>query len=194
MSSSQLHCIQNGNIRVEKLEALSAPDLEALCDATVDAIEDGIGFNWHAAPSHDVLEKYWRGVVVIPERTLFVGRLDGTIVASAQMVAPPATKQTQAFAVTLSNHFVAPWARGHGLAKALLEAVEAEAKAQNYLAINLSVRATQDAALKLYKESGYECWGVQTAFEQVAGRVVAGHHFSKVFAPHLLHQPQLVKE
>ncbi len=187
MSIAPLRSSELGHIRVERVEKLSAGDVADLSSATIDAIKEGIGFNWLLPPDQQMLEAYWRGVTVVPERVLFIGRLDGTVVASIQLVCPSASRQSMAFAATLTNHFVAPWARGHGLAKALLQAAEAEAKARNYSTLNLAVRATQSAALSLYEECGYQCWGVQPAYEQVGDAIVAGHHFSKQL------QPQRVK-
>jgi GNAT superfamily N-acetyltransferase len=173
-------------IRIETVTALPPADLSDLCEATEDAIRDGIGFNWLNPPSREMLEQYWHGVLMVPERTLFGGRLDGVLCASVQLLKPPASKQTTAFAVTIANHFVAPWARGHGLAKALLEAAEFEAKRLGFSVINLNVRATQAAAITLYEDCGYQCWGVQPAYEQVGDRIVAGHFFSKTLSPSLV--------
>ncbi len=46
--------------------------------------------------ARDVMETYWRGVLLVPERTLFVGRLDGVIAGSAQLVRPPRNNEAQA--------------------------------------------------------------------------------------------------
>src|ERR1700754_3593230 len=142
------------SIKVELLNEFKTADLDDLCQATEDAIRDGIGFNWVPPPSKDVLESFWRGLLVVPERILLGGRLDGTLAASIQLLKPGPSKQTTAFSVGISNHFVAPWARGHGLAKALLQAAEAEAHALNFSVVTLHVRSSQEAALKLYNESG----------------------------------------
>lgn len=170
-------------IKVELITQFKTADLDDLCEATVDAIREGIGFNWSTPPSNDVLEAFWKGVLVVPERVLFAGRLDGTVAASIQLIKPAPSKQTTAFAATISYHFVAPWARGHGLAKALLQAAESEALAQGFSVINLNVRATQEAAIKLYKECGYTEWGVLPYYEMVNGFMVAGHHFYKNIKP-----------
>ena len=182
------------SVRVERITKFTPADLADLSEATDDAIKDGIGFNWLNPPERDVLEKYWQGVLMVPERVLFGGRLDGILCATVQLIKPPKSKQNSAFAATIANHFVAPWARGHGLAKELIQAAEAEAKAQGFTVIHLSVRASQEAALKLYEESGYSCWGVQPAFEQVGDRIVAGHHFTKLLAPMLIQaKPQEIE-
>ncbi len=171
------------NIKVEPITEFKTADLDDLCLATEDAIRDGIGFNWLVPPSTDVLESYWRGVLVVPERVLFGGRIDGTLAASIQLLKPGPSKQTTSFNVSLSNHFVAPWARGHGLAKALLQAAEKEALAQGFSVITLNVRATQEAALKLYHESGYTRWGVMPYYEMVNESMIAGHYFYKNIKP-----------
>lgn len=170
-------------IAVEQLKEFKGADLADICQATEDAIQDGIGFHWVSPPVREVMESYWKGVLVVPERTLFVGRLDGTLVASIQLVRPSKSKETSAFAATVEGHFVAPWARGHGLAKALLEAAEREAAKQGFSLIKLSVRATQSKAITLYRESEYIEWGVLPYHEFVNASMVAGHYFYKKLKP-----------
>lgn len=171
------------NIKVERIQEFKAADLGDLCQATEDAIRDGIGFNWITPPSRDVLETFWRGVLVVPERILFGGRLEGTLAASIQLLRPGPTKQTTSFSALLGYHFVAPWARGHGLAKALLQTAEEEARMLGFSVITLHVRATQEAALKLYHESGYTCWGIMPYYEMVGDTMIAGHYFYKNMKP-----------
>jgi ribosomal protein S18 acetylase RimI-like enzyme len=166
-------------ITIEKCDRFKHADMVSLCEATMEAIEQGIGFNWSVSPSEDTLEAYWKGVLLIPERTLFLGRLDGTVAGAVQMVRPVASRQAAQFAVALESHFVAPWARGHGLAKALLKAVEEEAKTDKFEVINLHVRETQEAALRLYQANGYHCWGVHPYYEIHGEQMIAGHYFTK---------------
>jgi GNAT superfamily N-acetyltransferase len=165
--------------RVERIEKFHGDDLDNLCKATEDAINDGIGFNWVSPPMREVIENYWRGVLVVPERELFGGWLDGTLAGSAQLIKPSKSKETTYFAVKLEAHFVAPWARGHGMAVALLEAAEREAAAQGFSIMNICVRETQSRALQIYQEAGYIRWGVLPYFEYVNGKMLAGHHFYK---------------
>lgn len=164
---------------VERCLKLKSGDLEDLCNATEAAISDGIGFNWVTPPAREVLENYWKGVMMIPERELFVARLDGVVAASVQLAKPGKQKESTAFAVMIQHHFVAPWARGHGMAKALLTTAEDSARAQHYLVAKLSVRASQEAAINLYQAQGYHCWGVLEKDERINGAFVAGHYFYK---------------
>lgn len=163
-------------------EKIKGGDLDDLCAATEAAIEDGIGFNWLSPPPREMLEKYWKGVLVIPERAVFLARLDGSVAGAVQLVKPGKSKESIAFAVTIDNHFVAPWARGHGMAKALLTAAEDEARAQNHTLAKLSVRETQEAAIALYESCGYVRWGVLPKHEKLGSRYVAGYYFYKELA------------
>ena len=171
------------SLPVERITEFKYSDLEDICHATVDAIRDGIGFNWVVPPSSDVLESYWKGVLVVPERVLFGGRLEGTLAAAVQLVRPAPSRQLAAFSAQIQNHFVAPWARGHGLAKALLQAAEDYARECNFSVLTLSVRETQEAAMRLYEESGFVRWGVLPYYECVNERMIAGHHFYKTLKP-----------
>lgn len=170
-------------VRVEKLTEFHHADLTELVTATEDAIRDGIGFNWMLPPGQDVMEKYWKGVLVVPDRVLFVGRLDGTLAGSIQLIKPGISKETSSFAASLDAHFVAPWARGHGIARVLLEAAEREARTLGFSVLKLSVRETQEAAITLYEEMGYKRWGTLPTYEYVGAQMIAGHFYYKNLEP-----------
>ena len=118
---------QKVQTKIEWLTKLGGTDLEDLCRAAEQAITDGNGFGWLKPPPRDILESYWRGALVVPGREVIVARFDGTIVGSAQLVRPPSNNEAQAFAATITTFFVAPFARGHGLARGLLAAIEQRA-------------------------------------------------------------------
>jgi ribosomal protein S18 acetylase RimI-like enzyme len=166
-------------IGVERLLSFTEGDLADLCDAAEDAIEAGGGFGWLKPPPRHVMESYWQGVLLVPGRELFVARLDGVIAGSAQLVHPPKNNEAQAFAAHLTTSFVAPWARGHGLARALLTAVEQEAIDCGYQVLKLDVRETQAAAIALYESRGYVRWGVDPYYAQVEGKVIRGFYYYK---------------
>lgn len=168
---------------VEALSEFAGTDLEDLCDAAHQAIVDGSGFGWIKAPPRHVMESFWRGVLLVPERRLFVARLDGVICGSVQLVRPPRNNEAQAFAAQLLSHFVAPWARRRGLGRRLVQAVEAAARGAGVEVLNLDVRATQTAAIALYEALGYERWGTHPAYAKVNTVVIPGHFFLKRFGP-----------
>lgn len=164
---------------VGRIRAFEGTDLEDLCEATVAAIEDGGGFGWIKAPARQVLENYWNGVLLVPERSLFVARLNGTICGSVQLVAPPRNNEAQSFAAQLTGNFLAPWSRGHGLARRMIEAIEDGARAAGFAILNLDVRATQEAAIGLYETMGFQRWGTHPAYARVDGKVIQGHYYFK---------------
>ena len=171
------------SLSVEHLTELSHADMDDICKATEDAIADGIGFNWVSAPQREVLESYWRGALLVPQRMVFGCRLDGALAGSIQLVRPGKHKETSAFACKLEAHFVAPWARGHGLAVQLLEAAERQAAKEGFTVLRLSVRETQERALQIYREAGYTEWGTLPLYEFVNASMVAGRYFYKQLSP-----------
>ncbi len=180
---SALKSISDPQIRVARIRKLELDDIENLCNATRDAIADGIGFNWLTPPSKETLESYWRGVMMVPERCLIGAWLDGVLCGAIQLVKPSRSKETSYFCANIEAHFVAPWARGHGMAIKLLEQAEREATVEGFSVIRLSVRETQEVAIKLYEDHGYIKWGVLPCHEFVAGQMIAGHYFYKPLQP-----------
>jgi ribosomal protein S18 acetylase RimI-like enzyme len=166
-------------IAIEEVDTLDGNDLADLCDAAEIAILDGGGFGWLSPPPRDVMERYWKGVLLVPERRLFVGRLDGRIGGSAQLVLPPRNNEAQARIATITTNFVATWARGHGMARSLTLACEKAARRHKIRFINLDVRETQNAAIQLYESLGYERWGTNPNYAVVNGRSITGYYYTK---------------
>jgi ribosomal protein S18 acetylase RimI-like enzyme len=167
-------------VGVELVKELPPGDLNDLCDATDAAIQGGGGFGWVTLPSRDILERFWEGVMAMPARHLFVARIDGVICGTIQLIKPPRNNEAQSFSVTLTSVFVAPWARGHGLARMLVEAAEAQAKKEGYGVINIDLRETQEAAIKLYETMDYTLFGTHPYYARVEGKVVPGRYYYKV--------------
>lgn len=168
---------------VEIAQSLSEPDLQDLCEATNAAIIEGGGFGWVQSQDRAALARHFRGVLLVPDRMLFLARLDGTVVGSAQLVRPPRNNEAQAFAAQLTHAYIAPYARGFGLARRLVARVEEHAAAMGFRVLNLDVRETQDSAIKLFEGLGYVRWGTHPAYARVDGRTVAGHSYYKLLEP-----------
>lgn len=171
------------NLFVERLKQFTDNDLPALCEATDAAIIDGGGFGWVNPPGRKALESYFRGVLLVPERDLFVARLNGDVVGSAILVRPPRNNEAQTFAASLMHAFVAPYARGHGLARMLTEGVEARARELGHHILNLDVRETQTAAIRLYQSLGYIRWGEHPEYALIRGKPVGGLFYYKRLRP-----------
>jgi len=168
-----------GRISVERLTQYSGTDLDDLCEATESAIVEGGGFGWLTVPPRQVLENYWRGMLLIPERRLVVGRLDGVVAGSVQLSRAPRNNEAQAFAGTVSAAFVAPWARGRGIGRGIVSELERLARELGLAVLNLDLRDTQQAAIGLYESLGYQRWGIHPCYAQVEGRVIPGYYYYK---------------
>ena len=171
------------SITAELVEELSDRDIEDLCDAAEASIVDGGGFGWLEPPPRDSMERFWQGVLVVPERLLVVARLDGVICGSVQMILPSRHNEAQKGMVQLLAGFTAPWARRYGVAQKLLEKAEDVALAKGFAVINLDVRQTHHAAIKLYEKMGYQNWGTNPNYAWVDEKMIAGCYYSKVIDP-----------
>ena len=79
------------DIKIEKINEFKGMDLEDLCDATEttiteDSLSFSIGLNRTDPMVRERLEAYWRGVVLVPERQLIIGKIDDVTAAA---VLPP---------------------------------------------------------------------------------------------------------
>jgi ribosomal protein S18 acetylase RimI-like enzyme len=176
--------LQSGRaLAVERAERLSEADLADLAEATDAAIIEGGGFGWVEPQGRAALERHFRGVLLVPERELFVARLDGHPVGSALLVRPPRNNEAQAFAATLTHAYIAPYARGFGLARLLVRKVEERAAAVGHRVINLDVRETQVTAIALFESLGYVHWGSHPYYARVKGQTVAGRFYMKTLEP-----------
>ena len=165
--------------KVQMVEKFGESDVEELCEAANLAILDGGGFGWLEPPPRQTLETYWRGVMLVPERELFVARLNGIICGSAQLVSPPRNNEAQKHSASLMHSFIAPWARGHGLARQLTREVELRARKRKFRILNLDVRETQTRAIKLYQELGFDHWATHPHYAFVQGKWTKGLFFFK---------------
>lgn len=177
--------MHSGAPKIEAMlvKSLNEMELEDLCDTTVETMRDTSGFNI-GTQAIDPIEKaklmsYWEGVLLVPERRLIIGRLDGTIAGSVQIIIPSPNNHTSQFACSIDNHFVAPWARGYGLSNLLLEHAEIEAKKLGISVVKLSVRETRPAAIAVFEKRDYIKWGVLPKYELDQGKIVAGYFYYK---------------
>jgi ribosomal protein S18 acetylase RimI-like enzyme len=158
---------QPPELSVERVTELDDHDMAELCEATDAAIIEGGGFGWVEPQGRAALQRHFRGVLLVPERELFVAKLDGMVVGSAQLVRPPRNNEAQAFGASLTHAYIAPYARGHGLARLLIRRLEERAAALGHRVVNLDVRETQSTAIALFEALGYERWGTHPAYARV---------------------------
>ncbi len=174
-------------VSVSKVTSLNDMDMNDLCEATIETMKETLGFNV-GKQTIDYLEKskiqsYWEGVLMVPEISLFIGRFEGIVAGSVQLVKPGPSNQTSAFACNIENYFVAPWARGHGIANSLIEMLESEAKTLGFSIIKISVRESRQSAISVFEKRGYIKWGVLPKYELDQGQIVAGYFYYKELQP-----------
>ncbi len=168
---------------VERVETLDDAELADLCEATDAAIIEGGGFGWVEPQGREALARHFRGVLLVPAIELFVARLDGVPVGSAQLLRPPRNNEAQSFSAQLTHAYIAPYARGHGLARLLVRRVEERAAALGHRVLNLDVRDTQTTAITLFEAMGYTHWGTHPAYARVRGTTVSGRYYHKLLEP-----------
>ncbi len=168
------------NISVETLSGLSEVDLADLCNITEQAISAGGGFGWLRVPTREVLNQYWKNINDDVLNNLIVGRLNGVIAGTLQLSYEAPNIESRKNIAQIKRHFVAPWARGYGLAKSMIDFSEQKAKEENIKSIQLSVRETQEAAVQLFSSKDYKVWGENPYYAFINGSFVKGIYFFKI--------------
>lgn len=169
---------------IERLSELDANDLHDICNAADEAIREGGGFGWVEPPIRNVMEQYWQGLCLVPGIDVWLARLDGVLVGSIQLKHMPANNQAQRHIGHITTSFVAPWARGHGLARGLLITALQSAQEEGLKEVMLDVRETQKAAIHVYESLGFSCWGTHPRYALVNGSYVAGRFYSLELEAH----------
>lgn len=164
---------------IEILKVPEPDDLAELCAATVTAVRAGGGFGWLEPPDRAALERYWRAMIADPLRTVFGARQGGVLRGSVQLLRPPAIDEAVANQAQVKTLFVIPEARGRGMGRALMGALEDLARSDGFDILNLDVRASKTEAIALYESLGYERWGTNPRYIDLPGLTTAGHHYSK---------------
>ena len=183
MSAATRGGAEGDRLSVELAARIDDNDMAELCEATDASIIESGGFGWVEPQGRTALERHFRGVLLVPERELYLARLDGLVVGSAQLVRPPRNNEAQAFGAQLTHAYIAPYARGHGLARLMVARVEERAAGMGIRVLNLDVRATQATAISLFEGLGYVRWGTHPAYARVGGQTVAGHYYYKLLEP-----------
>lgn len=170
---------ENINIAVENLTEISKTDEADLCSITEQAIRAGGGFGWLTIPPIETLKNYWNGIVLIKTNILLVGRLNGTIAGALQISFNPLNNEAQKNIAKIQSQFVAPWARGYGLAKSMIDLAIKISKENNKSSIQLDIRDTQLAAIQLFENKGFLKWGENPSYAFINGKRIKGYYYYK---------------
>ena len=119
-------------------------------------------------------------MLLIKSNILIVGRLNGmTSQLQCSFLFIPLTMKHQKNISKIQSHFVAPWARGYGLAKAMIDYAVAKSKENNKKSIQLDIRETQSAAIKLFENKGFSKWGENPSYAFINGNKIKGLYYYK---------------
>ncbi len=167
---------------IEAVKEFTQADLDDLCEAAEEAIIDGNGFGWLTPPRRTVQENFWKGILMVPVRELYCARFEGRIVGSAQLVKPFSNNEAGRHIAQVATFFIAPYARGYGLAIGLLAVLENSAREQGFKFLEVDVRETQAAAISILEANGYEKWAVKPYYAWNGERYVDGYYYKKQLA------------
>ena len=165
------------NLQIIQATDLSTADQGDLCAAAEDAIGRGGGFGWLSVPPRSKLEAYWRGLMMVPGRHLFIAYLDGVIAGALQLHEAPKNMESQANIGYIQSGFTASWARGHGVGRGLMAFAIDQAHRLGLKAVKLDVRETQTTAIGLYRNLGFVEWGRMPRYAFIDDAWVAGLYF-----------------
>jgi GNAT superfamily N-acetyltransferase len=120
------------------------PDVQALTDAQQEEMRGLYGGEADIGPTRDA----W--MFEPPDGAFLAARIEGVAVGCGGICRFDDTR------AELKRMYVALGSRGLGLGRALLEALEAEARRLGYVAVVLETGDRQPEALGLYASAGYE--------------------------------------
>ena len=159
---------------LERLHAADPALLDALTTLLVDTVAAGASIGWVNAPSAAAARQFWEGVLASAargERQLWVVREGGAVLAAAQLVtAGPENGALRAEVCKVMTH---PSARRRGLARQLMQQLEAEARTLGKRLLVLDTN-TDSPAQRLYEQLGWTLCGVMPDYAiQADGRLGA---------------------
>ena len=108
-----------------------------------------------------------------------VGRLNNAIAGTLQITFQTQNNESQKSIAQINSHFVAPWARGYGLAKAMVDYAENTSKESGVKCLQIDIRETQKAAIQLFESKGFIQWGKNPYYSFINGQFVKGLYFYK---------------
>lgn len=166
---------------VERLAAEEArAELPGLVALLRDAVASGASVGFLDPLGEDEARAYWSGVMADVEggtRILLVARGEGGIVGTAQIEL--ATKPNAAHRAEVQRVLVLRSARNRGIGRALMDAVETQARSVGRALLVLDTRQG-DAAERLYRRLGYVEAGVIPGYARSsAGTLDASVFFYK---------------
>lgn len=171
--------------RAERLgQTISDDDLESLIESTVAAIlAEGV-FDWHTPPESGVLRRFFEGLLLVPDRDVFITRApDGSICGAAVLAHAAHRSEIYGTSASITAFFVVPYEQGKGVGNLLLSALIERASSRGAKVLDCRVRETLREAITLLTSFGFTHWGTHPYFARIGDRTVRGLFFSKLLVP-----------
>lgn len=148
-------------VRVELVRAGDRPTLDAIADLLVDAAARGEALGLSRTITRrqydDYLERLMRDADRGEAGLAAARSADGTVVGTAQWTR--SAYSTRKILGELDRLAVVPESRGHGVGRALIDAIAADARAAAVELLVLEVRGNNHGALALYERNGFRYAG-----------------------------------
>lgn len=141
---------------------------DALIDLLVDAVESGGSVNFVWPMTREKAANWWSGALeshARGERVILVAEDGGTLLGSVQLIYPG--QENQAHRADVGKLLVHTSARRRGLGAALMQAVEAEARARGRMLLVLDTEADSSGD-RLYQRLGWTRFGVIPGYAMTA--------------------------
>lgn len=157
---------------MHQIRALTPAEAEAARDQLVellfDCVEGGASVNFVQPMTREKSERWWQGALLSHargERLILVAETAGRIDGSVQLI--PAGQENQPHRADIAKLLVHRRARRQGLATALMQAVETEAKRLGRPLLTLDTE-TGSPAEDLYRRLGWTLFGQVPAYATAA--------------------------
>lgn len=156
-------------LQIERVTAIQAGEqIEELIELLRDGVDGGASIGFLPPLQTGEAKKYWRGVFEDLEeesRILLIARQDKALVGSVQLGL--VMKPNGSHRAEVQKLMVHSSARRNGLGRALMNAIEDEARAANRSLLVLDTRCG-DPSEALYRKMGYTVLGVMPRYARSA--------------------------
>jgi GNAT superfamily N-acetyltransferase len=144
----------NLTLRIERLAGTDLAVVDSLSDLLLDTVQGGAGVSFMADLTRDDAAAWWRRTLgsATPRTVILVARDDSGIVGTVQL--QPAWPPNQPHRADVAKLMVHRRARGRGVARSLMEALEHQARAQGFTLLVLDT-CKGSAAERLYTSMGW---------------------------------------
>ena len=142
------------SLRIERITAADDLLIGGLSDVLLDAVQSGAGVSFLADLTRDGAASWWRKTFgsATPRTVILVARDESGIVGTVQL--QPAWPPNQPHRADVAKLMVQRRARGRGVARALMEELERQARAQRFTLLLLDT-CKGSAAERLYTSLGW---------------------------------------